>query len=119
MFHLRTTFAIAALPILVATGCSHKQPVGLGPKAAQASPIAINQISAKAQNVTIAGTMIDKCPVAGCWFHVKDATGVIKVDTKNAGFVVTDVPIGSHVVVSGKPLKGESGTISALRMTYQ
>ena len=58
--------------------------------------------------------------LAGTGFAVrKDASGVIKVDTKNAGFVVTNVPVGSHVVVSGKPLKNETGTISATRMTYQ
>ena len=100
-------------------GCSHRQPVALGPKAAQASTIAINRISPTSKGVTIAGTMIDKCPVAGCWFHVKDSTGVIKVDTKNAGFVVTDVPVGSRVIVSGKPIKGQDGTISATHMTYQ
>lgn len=46
--------------------------------------------------------MIEKCPVAGCWFIVKDATGAIKVDTKAAGFTVTDVPLNTIVTVNGR-----------------
>ena len=42
---------------------------------------------------TVAGEVIEKCPVAGCWFMLRDDTGVIKVDTKSAGFVVLDLPL--------------------------
>ena len=51
--------------------------------------------------VTLQGTMIEKCPRAGCWFRLDDGTGVIKVDTKSAGFVVTGVPLSSKVTVVG------------------
>ena len=46
--------------------------------------------------------MFEKCPTAGCWFRMRDGTGVIKVDTKAAGFVVVNVPLESKVTVAGK-----------------
>src|ERR1043165_3657422 len=52
-------------------------------------------------SLNLAGKLVEKCPVAGCWFYVQDATGRIKVDTRNAGFVVLDVPIGTRLEVSG------------------
>jgi hypothetical protein len=39
--------------------------------------------------------------VAGCWFIIQDKTGTLKVDTKAAGFVMLDVPMGSAVTVGG------------------
>jgi len=45
--------------------------------------------------VVLHGRMTQKCPVAGCWFMLHDETGTIKVDTKNAGFVVVDIPLQS------------------------
>ncbi len=46
--------------------------------------------------------MIEKCPVAGCWFVVQDGSGRIKVDTKNAGFVVVDVPLQVSLLIAGR-----------------
>jgi uncharacterized protein YdeI (BOF family) len=53
-------------------------------------------------NVTLQGVIVEKCPVAGCWFYLQDDTGIIKVDTKAAGFVVVDVPLQTKMTVSGK-----------------
>ena len=52
--------------------------------------------------VTVRGTMIEKCPTAGCWFMLQDNTGRVRVDLKAAGFVVTDVPTGGTVCVTGR-----------------
>ncbi len=52
--------------------------------------------------VTLSGSMVEKCPVAGCWFRLRDNTGMIKVDTKTAGFVVAAVPLETKMTVSGK-----------------
>lgn len=52
--------------------------------------------------VKLKGQMVEKCPVAGCWFYLQDETGTIKVDTKAAGFVVVNVPLQATVEVSGK-----------------
>ena len=46
--------------------------------------------------------MIEKCPTAGCWFMLQDNTGRVRVDLKAAGFVVTDVPTGGAVSVTGR-----------------
>lgn len=52
--------------------------------------------------VALSGVLVEKCPVAGCWFRLRDDTGIIKVDTKNANFVVVDVPLQTKLTVSGK-----------------
>jgi uncharacterized protein YdeI (BOF family) len=52
--------------------------------------------------VTLQGVLVEKCPVAGCWFYLQDDTGMIKVDTKAAGFVVVNVPLQTRVTVSGR-----------------
>jgi uncharacterized protein YdeI (BOF family) len=51
--------------------------------------------------VTLKGVIVEKCPLAGCWFYLQDDTGTIKVDTKAAGFVVVNVPLQTRVTVSG------------------
>jgi uncharacterized protein YdeI (BOF family) len=56
----------------------------------------------QALNVSIHGTMVEKCPVAGCWFKLRDSTGIVKVDCKGAGFTVTNVPLQTEMTVSGK-----------------
>lgn len=66
--------------------------------------------------------MIEKCPAAGCWFKLRDATGIVRVDTKNAGFVVTDVPVGTTLTVAGTPqvpaAKGTEPTLAATGLRY-
>jgi uncharacterized protein YdeI (BOF family) len=62
----------------------------------------LNRAGARDSAVLLTGVMIDKCPVAGCWFHLRDGTGTIKVDTKSSGFVVVNVPLQSNVKVSGR-----------------
>src|SRR4051794_32623319 len=60
--------------------------------------------------VSVSGVMVEKCPVAGCWFRLRDSTGVIKVNTKTAGFVVVDVPLETKMTVVGKvSSEGEAG----------
>jgi uncharacterized protein YdeI (BOF family) len=61
--------------------------------------------------VTVQGMLVEKCPVAGCWFRLQDRTGVIKVDTKTAGFVVTEIPLKTTVTVSGKITLEDNETI--------
>ena len=56
--------------------------------------------------MVLRGEMIEKCPVAGCWFKLRDSSGVVRVDTKTAGFVVSDVPLHTRVTVQGKIVPG-------------
>src|SRR4028118_103184 len=57
------------------------------------------------QIVSLSGVMVEKCPTSGCWFRVRDETGIIRVDTRAAGFVVTNVPLQSHVTLAGTVVK--------------
>jgi len=63
--------------------------------------------------------MTQKCPVAGCWFMLRDDTGTIKVDTKNAGFVVVDVPLNASMTVAGRvATNGTERFIDATGLRY-
>jgi len=88
--------------VLFTTGCGPKGKVlGKPSKDPVSTVLAINAGDAPPR-ITLQGTMVEKCPQAGCWFRVDDGTGVIKVDTKAAGFVVSSVPLNTNVKVSGK-----------------
>jgi len=113
--------AVSVTLVMMVAGCAQVKPAAvLGARPSDTPPVRIASLSKSKQPQTISGTMIDKCPIAGCWFHVKDSTGVIKVDTKNSGFVVTDVPINSHVTVTGL-MRGsdDDQTLTATGMSYR
>jgi uncharacterized protein YdeI (BOF family) len=102
--------------LLVISGCGNRPQTTLGEPisddAAQVVAVGSLQIredSDAAARVTLAGEMVEKCPVAGCWFRLRDKSGIIKVDTKEAGFVVTDVPVHATVTVSGVARREEGG----------
>jgi uncharacterized protein YdeI (BOF family) len=63
--------------------------------------------------------MIEKCPTAGCWFRLRDGTGVIKVDTKSAGFVVVNVPVDQKMTVAGKVVAdGDEVVVEATGISF-
>ena len=68
--------------------------------------------------VVVQGEMIEKCPVAGCWFVLKDKSGVVRVDTKGAGFVVSDVPLHARLTVAGAVTGGAQPGIAATGVRY-
>ena len=71
------------------------------------------------RKVSLAGTIVEKCPVAGCWFKLQDRTGTIKVDTKSAGFVVVKVPLQTPVTIVGTILhEGDETIIEASGLRY-
>jgi uncharacterized protein YdeI (BOF family) len=71
------------------------------------------------QTVSLSGVMVEKCPASGCWFRLRDGTGTIRVDTRGAGFVVTNVPLQSHVTVMGKVTKrGDEKSVLASALRY-
>lgn len=110
----------ALLAVVLLTGCSQSGSKTLG-AAVDGNPIsiaAIGQADAQAP-VVFRGTMTQKCPVAGCWFTLRDGTGTIKVDTRNAGFVVVDVPLNAMVTVMGSVVtNGAERFIDAAGMCY-
>ena len=112
--------AITLTGLLLAVGCSKREAVVLGQVPA-GEPRSISSIKTVAQGtaVVIDGVMVEKCPVAGCWFRLRDGTGRIKVDTRSAGFVVASVPVNSKLTVSGKAvMDGDDVAIEALGIRY-
>ncbi len=105
---------LLAIAVIALAGCASAGGTILGkdPGASTATPV--NSVKSS-QDTTITGVMYEKCPAAGCWFMLRDKSGVIRVDTKAAGFTVTDVPVNSEVTVrgtlkeSGEPLLVASG----------
>src|SRR5688500_747877 len=100
-------------------GCGSKGKVlGKAPKEKTYSILAINAGDAPSK-LSLEGAMIEKCPQAGCWFRIEDGTGVIKVDTKAAGFVVTDIPLNTRVKVAGKVQQvGPQAELQATGLSY-
>lgn len=95
--------ALALAALLSPTACRRagSDVLGTAPTAAPA-PVATALALPVRQPVTVSGVMVEKCPVAGCWFVLKDGSGTVKVDTKSAGFVVVDVPVGTRMTVGGR-----------------
>ena len=106
--------------LVLATACHQPQGTVLGkpPKGEPQTILAVRSGDTPPQ-VTLSGVMIEKCPVAGCWFRLRDRTGVIKVDTKSAGFVVVKVPMESQMTVTGKVVAdGDEVVIEATGVRY-
>jgi uncharacterized protein YdeI (BOF family) len=118
----QTSTAFAAVFILsVLTGCGKTAETTMGVKpAASVSVVSVNELAKtpKTKPVSIKGEMIEKCPVAGCWFVLKDNTGTVRVDTKAAGFVVTDVPLHTTMTVSGTVTPGSQPGLAATGLRY-
>lgn len=118
--HIRrglAALAVAALPLLL-TACSGGGSHTLGAPLTQASVTTVRDLKPAAQPVALHGTMVEKCPVAGCWFMLRDKTGLVKVDTKGAGFVVSSVPLNTEVTVQGKFLADGERRVAATGMRY-
>jgi uncharacterized protein YdeI (BOF family) len=100
--------------LTIVLGCSgpHGEIRGKAPAGAIATAAMLRQVAPRAP-VTVRGTMVEKCPVAGCWFILQDGTGRVRVDLKSAGFVVTDLPLGRKVTVSGRLHRASADSGSA------
>ena len=93
---------VLAVTLILGGGCRRSGATVLGAApTAPALTLAAARTAAAGRFVTVQGRMIEKCPVAGCWFVLSDPTGQLRVDTKTAGFVVVDVPLQSRLTVSG------------------
>ncbi len=113
----------AALLVFVSAalfGCSDRVPKTRGAAVeGMAVPISSLQNVSTQTPVVLHGAMTAKCPVAGCWFMLRDESGIIKVDTRNAGFVVVDVPLNTSVTVAGVVItNGPNRSIDATGLRY-
>ena len=113
-------YLLICLLLSAATGCHEPKGKVLG-KAPATEPRTILAVRAgdTPPQVTLSGVMIEKCPIAGCWFKLRDATGIIRVDTKSAGFVVVDVPLETTLTVSGRIVtEGNETSLEATGVRY-
>src|SRR5580704_10809621 len=113
-------FSIAVAAIVLFSGCGGQTAKVLG-ASPEASPTAtVKQIAqvSSGKSVTLRGEMTEKCPVAGCWFMLKDKTGIVRVDTKASGFVVSDVPLHSTLTVTGTVVAGTQPGLAASGVRY-
>ncbi len=123
---MRCTYrATATAPIVFAfttiiAGCHKQDPVTLGTAPGLTSTASVKQLTSlpPQTHVTLSGEMIEKCPVSGCWFVLKDKSGVVHVNTKSSGFVVAAVPLHSQVTVSGTIGTGQSKELEATGVRY-
>ncbi len=120
----RNRFCKMLLSALVGTGlcvgCGKSNGKVLGqPPAGPPKTILAVRAGDTPPKVVLQGRLVEKCPVAGCWFRVQDETGIIKVDTKTAGFVVTEIPLETVVTVAGKVVtEGEEPVIEATGLRF-
>lgn len=110
---------LLVLPALLLTGCAQKPSNVLGVAPASQTNTEVKQLAAKNGSVvTIQGEMVEKCPVAGCWFMLRDKTGTVRVDTKQAGFVVSEVPLHTQMTVSGTVASSPEVGVKASGVRY-
>ena len=105
---------------VILAGCGSRTATILG-RAPEDDPERVAAVRAAPESspATLRGVMVEKCPVAGCWFILRDDTGAIKVDTKEAGFVVVNVPLKTEMTVTGKVVaNGSERMIQASGLRY-
>ncbi len=113
-------FLLLLLGLLLASGCSKPNGTVLGhrPKGEPSTILAV-RAGDTPREVTLTGVISEKCPIAGCWFRLRDETGEIKVDTKAAGFVVVNVPLNQAVTVAGRIVtEGDETLLEATGLRY-
>ncbi len=111
-------WALIATSLVIGCGQPKANVKGAAPNGNPSTVLAVRAGDTSA-TPTIEGVLVEKCPVAGCWFKLQDGTGVIKVDTKTAGFVVTDIPLQTKLTVGGKiGWEGDEAVLQATGVRY-
>lgn len=101
-------------------GCHKAEIKTMGAPLASVPLISVKEMKAsKGKTVLVRGTMIEKCPVSGCWFKLQDKSGVVKIDAKAAGFVVSEIPLNTEITAGGKVTDDDSPTVMATGIRYQ
>ncbi len=115
--YFKIVFVISVIT-LVGCGKSETRVLGKAPGAG-VNLTAASLNTAKASQITLLqGEIVEKCPVAGCWFELRDKSGVTHVDTKAAGFVVSNIPLHTKVTVAGKMVPGTQPSLAATGLRY-
>lgn len=113
----RRAALVAPLLSLLLIGCGKPESQLLGKELTDATYSSVATLKTTTVPVLLTGTVAEKCPTAGCWFRLKDDTGIVKVQLANAGFTITDVPQGAPVKVFGSYDK-ESGEVEATGLRW-
>lgn len=114
----RVICILGAVALLGACGKPQGTVLGKAPRGEPQTILAVRD-GITPPDVTLRGKIIQKCPTAGCWFHLADRTGAMKVDTKNAGFVVVKIGLQTEVTVSGKVVhEGDEPVLQATGLRY-
>lgn len=104
--------------VLAGCGASGAAVRGQAPVGDQ-STLAQAQAAPIGAKLTVVGTLLEKCPVAGCWFTLRDSSGTLRVDTKSAGFSVGDIALRTPMTVQGKVVRyGSTRQIQASGIRY-
>ena len=110
--------ALLCLCLLAACGGGKGSVLGKPPKG-EPRNISLIQGGEAPASVVVRGHLVEKGPVAGCWFRLQDDTGTIKVDTKAAGFVVTHLRMGTTLTVGGTVAwEGAEAVVQATGLRY-
>ena len=93
--------------VLPFSGCGKKEADTYGQEIANHTVTKIQEILKKPGNfdnktVTVQGKIIRECPT-GCWFEVKENSGIIYVDLNPSGFAIPQ-KVGKTATVEGKVL---------------
>jgi uncharacterized protein YdeI (BOF family) len=111
----------AMLSAILFGGCTAKQSVMHSDNVGKSNIITLVAVQKMKPSTSVIaqGTMVEKCPVAGCWFMLHDKTGTIKVDLKATKQNVVNIPLNSEVTVHGKVAQnGSQKMIQAVSATF-
>lgn len=96
------------LLILIACGRTEE----FGGKISDQTPITVKDVmtqteSYKGKPVVVEGKIVTECP-AGCWFELKDESGIVYVDIEPSGLSIPQ-RVGRNVVVEGEIVTQKRG----------
>ncbi len=102
------------LIVIFLCGCGELEKYG--EKISSAEKVSVSEIFAGKEQlnnkvIKIEGKIVRECPT-GCWFDVKDKTGIVYVDIRPYGLAIPQ-RVGKNVVVEGK-IKTEDGRITVV-----
>lgn len=119
---MRIPFAGCAVALLMLAGCQSAPQHTLGKPDADAKAASVGSLmtaSVPSSPVLVRGTLVEKCPVTGCWFKLRDKSGTIKIDLRASGATAAEIGLGAEVTVTGKPTRAaDEAVVEASGVTY-
>ena len=101
-----TWFVTGSLALVfLFSGCGTSDEDAYGQEISDRTATKVEAILTEPENyegktVTVKGKIINECP-SGCWFEVKENSGIIYVDLNPSGFAIPQ-KVGNKVIVEGK-----------------